>query len=192
MNHRGQVGTPLAVAAATLLTVVVPGACKPPPQPREALPATVAPALRPSVQPEFAAVNDPDLVKLKEALREGTAEALIPYFEHPEAMAPGGELSSYDAAYLRGLRQGGSSPLKPVRQILKEPVAVLATSQPKGDWIVVFIPEAKRYALDDSGFLETGWLTDYFACRVDRRGGKLRIVHNFCFNETDGPFPGDA
>lgn len=191
MKHHRHVRRPRRAIVASLLTITVVGGCKPLPPPPEP-----APALRSAVAPEapakFTAVNDPDLVKLKEALRVGTAEALIPYFEHPDVMAPGGRLTPHDAAYLRGESQGGIGPLKPVRDILKEPVAVLATRQEPGDeWIVVFIPESKRGSLKSAAFLETGWMTDYFACWVDRRDGKVRIIQNFCFNETDGPYPGD-
>lgn len=183
------------MAGAALLALALAEGCKPPPRTPEAPPAKTAPDLRPAIHPEgppeFAAVDDPDLVKLKEALLEGTAEALIPYFEHPEVSAPGGRLPDYDVAYLRGESQGGTGPLKSVREILEEPVAVLATRQPEGDWIVLFVPESKQQALTSSAFLENGWLIDYFACWVDRRDGRVRIVNNFCFNETGGPYPRD-
>lgn len=189
MGHHRQVGRVLCLVGAVL---VLAGACAPPQEEAKAAPV-LRPAVNPATPPEFAAVNDPDLIKLKEALIEGTAEALMPYFEHPGAMAPGGQLAPQDLAYLRGESQGRTGPLNPVREILKEPVVVLATQQPQpqGSWIVVFVPANKEALLKSSEFLETGWLSDYFACWVDRVDGRVRIIENFCFNETGGPYPAD-
>lgn len=196
MSHHREAWTTLRVAGVAVLALILAGACKPPARPVEEPPVKAAPALRPTVRPEtppeFAAVNDPDLIKLKEALLVGTAEALIPYFERPETMAPGGQLTPYDQAYLRGESQGGTGPLNSVREILKEePITVLATRQESGDWIAVFIPERKLKSHQIAKILEAGWLTDYFACWVDRVDGKVKIVQNFCFNETGGPYPAD-
>jgi hypothetical protein len=45
--------------------------------------------------------------------------------------------------------------------------------------------------LESAEFLEAEWMKRYFACEFIADGARYRLHQNFCFAETDGPFPGD-
>ena len=62
--------------------------------------------------------------------------------------------------------------------------------QVDNSFIAVFYPRKFKKQVDTSlTFLKTEWMEKYFACAFRWSNGRLVLHHNFCFAETDGPFP---
>jgi hypothetical protein len=65
---------------------------------------------------------------------------------------------------------------------------------PQGNHVVIvlYVPAANRKDIGGAHFLKSQWMKKYFACQFDISNQQWKLVANFCFAETDGPYPEDA
>lgn len=69
-------------------------------------------------------------------------------------------------------------------------ISIKVIPQPDNSFIAVFYPQKFKRRVDTSvTFLKTQWMEKYFACAFRWSNGKIVLHQNFCFAETDGPFP---
>lgn len=67
---------------------------------------------------------------------------------------------------------------------------VKIVKQDDGRIIVIYYPQKYYLPVNaDVRFLESEWMRKYFACEFEVRDRRLLLGENFCFAETDGPFP---
>jgi hypothetical protein len=57
--------------------------------------------------------------------------------------------------------------------------------------IVLYVPSIHKKHIADATFLKTQWMKKYFACQFNTSSQQWKLYGNFCFAETDGPFPED-
>lgn len=66
---------------------------------------------------------------------------------------------------------------------------------PQGNniYIVLYAQKNESRNFDDMQFLKQEWMKRYFACGIHLAAdGRVFLHENFCFAETDGPFPPDV
>ncbi len=84
-----------------------------------------------------------------------------------------------------------NSPSKSTIEITKlDRLKIKIVKQSDNVITVLFYPKKYHWSINrDPAFLERQWMKKYFACEFKVLGDKLKLFHNFCFAETDGPFP---
>lgn len=112
---------------------------------------------------------------------------LLAFTQSERVSSSAGKLDPYVYDFLYKPRPGS----KTVLEIAKiDKLLFKIFRQPDDTFIVIFYPKKYHWNVNnDVKFLETQWLEKYFACWFELREGKLRLHANFCFAETDGPFP---
>ena len=63
--------------------------------------------------------------------------------------------------------------------------------QGNGTIIVLYVPSIYESEVSNAGFLSEQWMKKYFACHFILEGSHWMLYENFCFAETDGPYPPD-
>lgn len=76
-----------------------------------------------------------------------------------------------------------------VEKIGRSELAIKIVPQASDRFIALYIPKAKRGKLEDIKFLQTRWMEEYFACEFSKTQEGYKLHVNFCFAESDGPFP---
>lgn len=125
--------------------------------------------------------------KFLSALLSKDERKLIVFEGDEQAFSDGTRLNRdiYDFLY----RQGSKT--KSVLDIARMGrISIKILQQPDNSFIAVFYPHSFKRRVDTSvTFLETQWMEKYFACAFRWSNGRLVLHQNFCFAETDGPFP---
>jgi len=70
-------------------------------------------------------------------------------------------------------------------------VTTIVPQADKNVVMVIYVPMKYKAGLKSTKFLESEWMKKYFACWFDTTDSQWRLYYNFCFDETDGPYPGD-
>lgn len=124
-----------------------------------------------------------------ESLLAKNEEKLIEFTGHRERFFSGSKLNSdfYDFLYKP---EPGRNSVVEIANLDK--ILVKIVKQKNGKIIVLYYPQKySRQVNNDVKFLQQEWMNKYFACEFTVRGAKLILEQNFCFAETDGPFPAE-
>jgi hypothetical protein len=70
-------------------------------------------------------------------------------------------------------------------------IEVVVATQSNGRAIVIFVPTHLRPRVTQIEFLQSEWMTSYFACEFQLIDDAWKLRGAFCFDETDGPYPAE-
>jgi hypothetical protein len=63
--------------------------------------------------------------------------------------------------------------------------------QKSGAIIVLYVPSVYESQVSNAAFLSAEWMKKYFACQFVVQNNGWKLYENFCFAETDGPYPAE-
>ncbi|GAA0586307.1 hypothetical protein [Rhizomicrobium electricum] len=69
---------------------------------------------------------------------------------------------------------------------------IVLVRQRAGIVTVIYVPKQYRAGAMKMSFLEQEWMNKYFACEFDTTKPHWVLHYNFCFSETDGPYPAEG
>ncbi len=69
---------------------------------------------------------------------------------------------------------------------------VVLVRQKAGIVTVIYVPKQHRAGVKKMSFLQQEWMNKYFACEFDTTKPQWVLHYNFCFSETDGPYPAEG
>jgi len=128
--------------------------------------------------------------KFLTALLSKDERALIAFEGDEEVFSDGVHLNEDIVDFLYGRKGDKTKSLLDIARMGK--ISIKVIQQPDNYFIVLFYPHKFKKRVDFSvTFIETQWMKKYFACAFRWANGQLVLHHNFCFAETDGPFPED-
>ena len=71
------------------------------------------------------------------------------------------------------------------------PLEIVIVYQNDVQFLALYVPKSSMRSVTSDEFLQTQWMKKYFACQFKKTAGSWKLYMNFCFAETDGPYPSD-
>jgi hypothetical protein len=120
------------------------------------------------------------------ALLSKDLHSLKKYGVTDEFFMPSGKLRPEIHDFLYGKIPGWRS----AREIAEDgKLTAVVVPQDDNQVIVIYVSKERKERLKDIEFLQSEWMKQYFACQFDTREDPWKLHMNFCFAETDGPYP---
>lgn len=144
-----------------------------------------------SIAPE-ASIEDLDAVaqQLLSALLSKDADVIQRLEPSPGAYVENDELRPEIVAFLDSSNPStGRRSLHQLSELGNLDVVIAAQGENRA--FAIYVPHRFRDRVGDPDFLETRWLRDYFACEFRATPSGWKLGGSFCFDETDGPYPGE-
>jgi hypothetical protein len=103
----------------------------------------------------------------------------------------GGQQSQWDSEIEEFLFRDAGDWLS-VTSIAKiAPLEIVIVYQSDVQFLALYVPKSSMKSVKSDEFLQTQWMKKYFACQFKKTAGSWKLYMNFCFAETDGPYPSD-